>query len=429
MRILMLADFYPPVVGGLERVVADLSRALAARGHEVAVATLAHDGVATVEDDQGVSVHRLRGLAQYATPFFKDPNRRFAPPTPDPLLARQLAKLVREWHPDVIHAHGWSVYSYLPIKRRGGVPLVLTLHDYGNFCVRRDLLFHGATVCDGPTVRKCLSCAFATYGPPKALILAGGLALGRQWHGAIDRFVAISNVVAQQAHAHIAPDADIPILPSFVADAVTSYRPPATRSSRLPAGEYILFVGAFGRHKGVGTLLEAYAKLPDAPTLLLIGGKLGESPWPESGPPPGVQVIHDAPHELVLEAWANCQLGIVPSLWEEPLGLVALEALAQGKPLIASRIGGLTDIVDDGETGLLVPPGDATALRDAIVTLLADPALGQRLGAAGRVRVRDRFTAAVVVPKLETIYAELAGQEVVTMTGREQPLINELSAD
>jgi glycosyltransferase involved in cell wall biosynthesis len=213
------------------------------------------------------------------------------------------------------------------------------------------------------------------------------------------------------AGRHLAPGAPIPIIPSFVADQVMTYEPPATRSPLLPAGDYLLFVGALGRHKGVATLLEAYAGLDDAPPLLLIGSALGEPSWPASGPPPGVQVIHDAPHELVLEAWAHCSLGIAPSLWAEPLGIVALEALALGKPLVASRIGGLTDIVAHEETGLLVPPGDATALRAALRRLLDDPALGARLGAAGREHVRAHFTAGAVVPQVEEVYRGLVERE------------------
>lgn len=404
MRILMLSDFYPPLVGGTERLVADLSRDLVARGHQVAVATLAQEGLPAIENDQGVAVHRLHGLAHYATPVFRDPRRRFTPPAPDPLLGRAIGALVDEWRPDVIHAHGWMLYSYLPLKERRGVPLILTVHDYGHFCPRRDLLFHGETLCDGPAPRKCLSCATANYGLPKALAIGGGLALGRRWHDQVDQFVAISHFVAETARQHLAPDATVPIIPSFIADRVTTYQPPATRSLLLPEGDYLLFVGALGRFKGVATLLEAYAGLPDAPPLLLIGGTLGALPWPESGPPPGVQVIHDAPHELVLEAWARCRVAVAPSLWAEPLGIVALEALALGKPLVASRIGGLTDIVAHERTGLLVPPGDATALRSALHRLLGNPALGARLGAAGREHVRAHFTAEAVVPQLEELY-------------------------
>lgn len=410
MRILMLSDFYRPLLGGTERLVADLSHDLAARGHTVAVATLAHPEAPAREDEDGVAIYRLAGLAQQSGRFFKDPNRRFTPPMPDPLLLRAIDALVAEWRPDIIHAHGWIMYSFLPSKRRWGIPLVVTLHDYGSFCPHRDLLRDGATVCDGPAPRKCLACQAHTVGLPKAAVMVGGLAIGRRWHGVVDQFVAISQFVAEQAAGRVAPRDKIAIIPSFIADSVPDYQPPQSRSPQLPAGDYILYVGAIGGHKGVGTLLEAHAALPGSPPLVLIGSSLGTPPWGDGEPPAGVTVIRDAPHPLVLEAWARCQIGVVPSRWAEPLGLVALEALALGKPVVASRIGGLTDIIEHERTGLLVPPGDAQALGIALAALLADPGYGARLGAMGQRFVRARFTAAAIVPQLETLYAEVAGR-------------------
>jgi glycosyltransferase involved in cell wall biosynthesis len=133
--------------------------------------------------------------------------------------------------------------------------------------------------------------------------------------------------------------------------------------------------------------------------------------------PSNVTVITDAPHDVVMEAWARCRLGVVPSLWPEPLGLVALEALAMGRPLIASRIGGLMDIVRHGETGLLITPGDVDGLRAVMRTLLHDDALGTHLGRMGRQQVLSRFTASVVVPQIEDIYARVLSKRVPAPIG------------
>lgn len=412
MRILLLVDFYPPVVGGLERVVADLARTLAGRGHAVAVATLAHDGLARVEDDGPVRVHRLCGLAQRLPFVFRDPARRFAPPAPDPPLGRALAAVARDFRPDVVHANGWILYPYLPVAGRGTPPLVATLHEYGSFCARRDLLRDG-TPCDGPGPLKCLRCAMASYGPAKGSAIDGALALGGLLHGRVDRFLAVSGFVAELAARHLPRPrsrraAPIEVVPSFVGDAVPAYRPPTTRSPLLPPGDFLLFVGALARHKGVDTLLAAHAALPDAPPLVLMGAAVGESALPPGGPPSNARVIRDAPHPLVLEGWARCAIGAAPSRWPEPFGIVAAEALALGRPFVAACAGGLPDIVRHGETGLLVPPGDAPALTGALARLLADPALGARLGAAGRARVLERFTATAVAARLEPIYAAAA---------------------
>ena len=100
----------------------------------------------------------------------------------------------------------------------------------------------------------------------------------------------------------------------------------------------------------------------------------------------------------------------MPSLWPEPFGLAALEAMAMGKPIIASRTGGLPEIVVHGETGLLVGGGDVAALHGALALLMADPGLCARLGAAGRQRVARHFSANAVVPRFEQLYATMVGR-------------------
>ena len=91
----------------------------------------------------------------------------------------------------------------------------------------------------------------------------------------------------------------------------------------------------------------------------------------------------------------------------ELLGLVALEAMASGTPVIASHVGGLPEVVQDGVTGFLVPPGDVDALRERLDQLLRDPALAQRLGANARELVLERFTWAKVAERCLAAYAAL----------------------
>src|SRR5437899_4028640 len=108
MRILMLAQFfYPPTIGGVERHVADLSIELAARGHDVAVATLCHKGFPEFEIDRGVRIHRIRGTMQRVGMLFSESDRRHVPPFPDPELMYALRRIILEERPDIVHAHNW----------------------------------------------------------------------------------------------------------------------------------------------------------------------------------------------------------------------------------------------------------------------------------------------------------------------------------
>src|SRR5438105_11891067 len=107
MRILMLAQFYPPAIGGEERHVADLSTELAARGHEVSVATLRHKGFLEFEIDRGVRIHRIRGTMQHLPMLFSNNEHQYAPPFPDPEVINALRRIILLERPDIIHAHNW----------------------------------------------------------------------------------------------------------------------------------------------------------------------------------------------------------------------------------------------------------------------------------------------------------------------------------
>ncbi len=96
--------------------------------------------------------------------------------------------------------------------------------------------------------------------------------------------------------------------------------------------------------------------------------------------PEGVIALGRIPHAAVMAAWRRCTIALAPSVWAEPFGIVAIEAMLAGKPLVASNTGGLSDIVVDGETGLLVPPGNVEALAEGMRRLLEEPALRARWG-------------------------------------------------
>jgi glycosyltransferase involved in cell wall biosynthesis len=123
-----------------------------------------------------------------------------------------------------------------------------------------------------------------------------------------------------------------------------------------------------------------------------------------------VTVARNAPHAQVMAAWSRCAVGVVPSIWPEPLSLAAVEAMACGRPVVASATGGLPDAVIHGETGLLVPAGDVSALREALCTLLSNPALCRRMGEAARRRAR-LFTASAITARIERVYADVQARK------------------
>jgi glycosyltransferase involved in cell wall biosynthesis len=416
----MLSDVYPPVVGGLEQYVRRLSQELAARGHAVAVATLAQGTAPAFERDGEVRLYRLRGALHRATWLYGDAARIQAPPLPDPLLTRGLWRVVAEEQPEVVHAHNWLVHSFLPLKRASRAKLVVTLHDFGLVCAKKSLYYQGG-VCSGPAPAKCLGCASAHYGPVRGVATLGGLALMAPLERAsVDLFLASGRRTAELNRLR-GSSVPFEVLPNFVSDEPA--RPVGQAEAgylrQLPSEPYLLFVGALGRHKGIHVLLEAYRGLVDPPPLVVIGASSTEASFDY---PCGTTVLTDWPHAAVLRAWERCLFGIVPSIWADPFPTVTLEAMAAGKAVVGTSAGGLVDMIDHGVTGLLVPPADAEALRTAMAYLIAEPATRSAMGEAARRKVRE-FTANAVVPRLEAAYRALlepagAAREVVTVSAR-----------
>jgi glycosyltransferase involved in cell wall biosynthesis len=384
--------------------VRNLSRGLVARGHEVSVVTMSADATASHQIEDGVSVHRVRSSTQRISALMPS-GRPYLPPAPDPDVVAALRRTVADERPDVIHAHNWAVASYVPLKRAYGPRLVMTLHDYSLVCAKRSLLYHGRD-CSGPGFSKCLHCAASHYGTARGeIITLGTWASATYVLRAVDEFIPVSTAVAVRTNLTDS-EHTYEVIPNFVPDDVASTADadhPALTA--LPKGKYWLYVGAMSRHKGVATLLDAYAGIQGAPPLVVVG-RTTDDPMPPM--PPGVMLISDLPHDAVMAAWKRASLGIVPSHFPDPCPTVALEAMATGVPIVGSRIGGLPDLVVDGETGLLVEAGDSAALRAALCRVLQDEPGRKRMARAAAKRA-PQFMASAVIPRIEAVYQRVVG--------------------
>jgi glycosyltransferase involved in cell wall biosynthesis len=400
MRVLMLSELYPPQIGGSEEYVRNLSRELVERGHEVAVATVAEANEPSDTVDDGVRVHRVKSSMQRISSI-NATGRPYLPPFPDPDVLRSLRDIVREERPDVVHAHNWMVHSFLPLKRASKARLVMTLHDYSVVCAKKSLLYRQRP-CSGPGLEKCLRCAAGNYGALRGPAITLSNWATRPWlTRAVDMFVAVSDYVAV-GNELLERDLPFRVIPNFVPDDVVSATDPSHPQLRaLPSEPYWLYVGALSHHKGVHVLLNAYAQLRGAPPLVLIGRDAPDAP---TGLPPNVTLIKDVPHEAVMAAWCRASLGVIPSLFPDPCPTVAIEAMAAGVPVVASRIGGLTSLVVNGVTGRLVTAGSAAELRDALQRMQDAPSERAEMADSSLLRA-PLYMAATVVPQIEQIYA------------------------
>jgi glycosyltransferase involved in cell wall biosynthesis len=439
MRLLLVTDSYPPFIGGADFQVQMIAHAMVAAGHRVEVATPWQPGLLEHEDDGGVMVHRTRALSTRVPWFSKDPARRHHPPFPDPGTTLALRRIVRHLQPDLVHSYGWITYSAAAAILGRKIPLIVSARDYGYICAVRNFLHYRGAVCSGPAPLKCLRCAAFTYtqddagnavlggvdapigtanrvrGIGKAITAVTGISLG----GALLRanlagVHSVSHFVQGVMDRHLLHVGESRAKTVFADVVIPSFLPPVERDApdavllgRLPTEPFVLFVGALLPQKGIWPLLGAYARLRQpAPPLVLIGPRFYNSP---KKLPTGVIELGPASHATVMAAWDHATLGVVPSVGAETFGNVVTEAMSHGRAIVASRLGGIVDIIEDGVSGLLVPPSDEGALAAAMQRLLDDEQLRSKIGDAARVRI-ERFTASRVLPQFEALYEELVGR-------------------
>jgi glycosyltransferase involved in cell wall biosynthesis len=159
---------------------------------------------------------------------------------------------------------------------------------------------------------------------------------------------------------------------------------------------HVLYAGRLSQEKGVLELVEAARGLP-----LVIAG---DGPLRDRVP----DALGFVPHDRLLRLYERAAVVACPSR-REGYGVVCAEAMAHGRPVVASAVGGLRDLVVDGETGLLVPPGDVTALRNALQQVLGDAELRRRLGAAARERARELLAGDRAAAQTVSAYGEALG--------------------
>jgi glycosyltransferase involved in cell wall biosynthesis len=400
VRILMLAQFYPPVIGGEERHVRNLSLELASRGHEVHVACL--DVGQPPVADPGVTVHALPNVGVKVPALYPTADRPLALPLPDPYVSRALSRLVASVRPDVVHAHNWIINSYLPLAAARGLPLVYSLHDYSHVCPTKRLMYQDS-LCSGPGLSKCFSCTTDWYGAGRGPVIQSLVRSGRPVRNRmVDVFTPVSTFVG---HANQLDEQGVrwQVVPNFVPDSLLSVGS-VPRDAALPSGDYFFFAGDLSDQKGVGTLLAAYARLDPAtrPALLMVGREAMDL----SSLPAGARAEQKWDHPRIVSGFRHALAGVLPSKWPDPCPTTVLEAMAIGAPLVTTHMGGIADMVVDGDSALVVAPGDVSATAAALSRMVADQPLRARLADQAQVHVQ-RYLQSRVASDFEEIYASL----------------------
>ena len=299
--------------------------------------------------------------------------------------ARALDGLLAQVKPDVVHLHHVHHHltpSVVDVAQRRGIPVVWTVHDYELICPA-GLLFSQGAPCeacrghryDQAIARRCKRDRWdfsALAALEKALHAAAGL-----W-SRIDRFLCPSQFLADRLMAFGVPPERVFHQPNFV-DAPVS--PPAMGSGWL-------FAGRLSQEKGVEVLLQAARRLPGRRLDVVGSGPLEARMREDAATLSNVAFFGHVSKEALNRKLTETAVVAVPSVWYENQPFAVTEAQAAGRAVVASRIGGIPELVEDGVDGVLVPPGDPVALADAVESLLSNPTRLSSLGESGHRRVR-----------------------------------------
>ncbi len=406
MRILVVSNFFPPsFIGGAEIVAAMQARRLMELGHEVRV--LAGDtqrrvpGYPVREDSfDGLPVTRV---ALQPSDFAPHGNN-VAHPEVDAVFVR----LIEAWRPDVVHAHhllGLSV-GILRAARARGIRTVLTLHDHWGFCLRSTRITTTGAICQDTT--RCADCMRDIVLGDDAWPIRFRQDYLRWQLGAVDAFVSPSRYLADAYVATGLPAERMHVIGNGLElDRFTRLAPSAL-GERL----HLLFIGHMGEHKGVPVLLDALARLPAERLHVDFVGHGADLAEYERFvrnrlPKLSFRFWGQLPNERILERLGQTHVFVLPSICPENQPVTITEAMASGLPVVASRIGGIPELVEDGVTGQLAEPGDAAALARCIGHYLSEPQRIGQHGEAGRSAIR-RLAVERQIERLEGLLVQPA---------------------
>ena len=355
------------------------------KGNEVTVYTRYTKGLKDEEELHGIRIKRIfRALARFTVGGGDVLDQRAV----DAVESRTLIKEAKKDDAEILHSHNRDTAVFTAIAaKKTGIPSVAHIRDYWPICPKRDL-FRGKSICSGP--ENCALCMARFYGNkwklPFYLKSSADTRYRRKKLGYLNPFFIHISDYSRKT---------LKMEPS-----VRIYNP-IDLSLFRNAGEErgkVLYIGGMTKHKGVDILVKA-AKGLDIKLHLIGDGYLLRGISQEN------VVKHGAlPYEKMLKELSTAEMVVVPSVWPEPFGRVAVEGMAAGKPVIVSPYGALPEIVGGG--GLVLNEFDSKNLRNAILRLHDDDSMREELSKKALDRVKD-FAPEKISLSVLSLYKEL----------------------
>ena len=425
MRVVFATEYYEPFVpGGTPWSVRLLARALHGRGDAVVIVTPNY-GAPAGESIDGVPVVRFPFWRKLRPGPSLAPIRDHVNPLFHLLFALALIRAARELRAELIHAQ--EKHALVGASLAGwwlGLPVVLSLRDFGLICpITTCLLRHREVPADcslWKLERECAGHFLDLYiGPGSwrraririslaALYVDAWLKgwLVRRARRVLGVSASILGIYRQAARIRPEQASVVYNLPPAVpAPATPSDRARARDAFGLPDRPIVLYVGKLSPGKGFPVFVEAARRIAaERPETVFVVVGDGAPPGASAGV--DLRCLGPRPGSEVAALYAVAEVVVDPAVWPEPFSRVLLEAGAFGKPVVGTSIGGTPEAVRDGETGILVERGDPEALARAVLRLLGDDRLRQRLGENAQRFVTEHFSPREVVGALLEAYAE-----------------------
>jgi glycosyltransferase involved in cell wall biosynthesis len=417
MRILMVQTFYYHR-GGDSTYMLALAKLLEEKGHEVIPFAMKHpSNLPSPYSNYFVGEIDFPELFRAASP--RAALKVVARSIHNGEARKKIAALVDKVKPDIAHFH--NIHAHLtasiiaPLRKRG-IPIVWTLHDYRLICPNTSLLSKGE-LCE-----RCLPNRFyeailqrCKRGSLPASFIAMLTTLYDRFlriptH--IDRFITPSNFLKAKLMQGGFDPARIENVPNFVD--LSGY-------AGLPEKDYFCYIGRLSHEKGLDILIRAMARL-DEGRLLIVGRGPDEEDLKELAAELGTRRVEFAGFQSGAELeriLADSQFVVLPSRWYENLPFAIMEAFASSKPVVASRIGGIPEMVDDGINGLLFPTGDVDALAASLRRMLGDRRMREEMGRRGREKAERLYEREAHYAQLDRVYRAVIAEKRLVRGGNE----------
>jgi glycosyltransferase involved in cell wall biosynthesis len=398
MRVVLVSEVLG--VGGLPNYVLDLARVMSEAGMSVLVAH-GNAPLPSHLEAAGIGLLHLPGLAAAASEADAD----------------HAIVALRSWHPDVVHVHLLSTPAMIGRLLTSGLVLVRTFHDLTSVCLRRGRRRWPGDRCQRALGWACVGwgCLLAPAEPggrlPRVSSLPAKLA-ERDGYRAFAANIAISNFIARTLRLNGFPQPQIHVVPNFSIfdDAALAAAAPV-RLPGVPGHDRpfeLLFVGQAVAGKGLEILIAALISLSGnwRLTVLAEGPRLGpaRAMAEQGGVSSRIRFLGWVGQSETREHYRAADLVVVPSVFDEPSGLVGIEAMSLGKPLVGFAVGGIPDYLLDQKTGLLVREITSDALRAALAEAISDPARLAGWGEAARAFSAQTHTRARHLQAIRRVY-------------------------